>query len=231
VKIDLKRYPLFQNQIYTLSELPNQGLCNINYIAKTSLENYLIREFKLPNMDRIFEFKVQKRAYSKALAPKPILLDLQQNIMITEFVRGEHLFKLKRDELKQLANILKKLHKIKIYKKPHNHKKDFEPKHKKANKILLKIRKYKRDLVLTHHDLNPKNIFFGDKITLIDWEFAGLNDRYFDLATISVEFKLDKRNELYFLRQYFGRNTFDINKLSLYQKLYSELCRVWLMNN
>ena len=107
MKIDLKRYPLFQNQIYTLSKLPNQGLCNINYIAKTSSANYLIREFKLPNMDRIFEFKVQKRAYSKALAPKPILLDLQQNIMITEFVIGEHLFKLKRDELKQLANILK----------------------------------------------------------------------------------------------------------------------------
>ena len=231
MKIDLKNYTLFQNQIYTLSKLPNQGLCNINYLAKTSSKNYLIREFKLEQMDRAFEFKVQKKAYTKELAPNPLILDLQQNIMITEFVVGEHLFKLKRDKLKQLATTLKKLHKIKIYKKPHNHKKDFELKDKKANNILLKIRKYKRDLVLTHHDLNPKNIFFGDNITLIDWEFTGINDRYFDLATISVEFKLDKQSEIYFLRQYFGRNSFDIKKLSLYKELYIELYRVWLLDS
>ena len=227
MKIDLNRYKLFKNQKYTISKLPNQGLCNINYIAKTPLKNYLIREFRLPNIDRDFEFKVQKKAYLKGVAPKPIVLDLEQNLMITEFVIAEHLFTLNRKNLKQLALTLKRVHKIKIYQKPHNHKKDFKLKNKKAQKIILKLKKYKRDLTINHHDLNPKNILFANKITLIDWEFARINDRYFDLATISVEFRLNRDNELYFLRQYFSRDRFSIDKLNLYKELYKELCAIW----
>lgn len=151
--------------------------------------------------------------------------------MITEFVTAEHLFTLKRKNLKQLAHTLKRVHKIKIYKKPHNHKRDFRLKDKKAQKIITKLKRYKRDLTLNHHDLNPKNILFTNKITLIDWEFARLNDRYFDLATISVEFRLSSSDELYFLRQYFGRNGFNVDKLNLYKELYQELCAVWNNTN
>jgi len=231
VKIDLDRYKLFENQKYTISKLPNQGLCNINYIAKTFSKSYLVREFRLPNIDRNFEFRVQKKAYLKGLAPKPIVLDLEQNIMITEFTKGEHSFTLKKTKLKQLANIIRKLHKIKISTKTHNHKKDFSLKDKKAQKILLKLKKYKKELTLNHHDLNPKNIFFGEKVKLIDWEFARLNDKYFDLATISVEFNLKRKDELYFLKLYFHRKKFDIHKLNLYKNLYKELYNVWYKNH
>ena len=237
VSIDLNRYELFKNQpIQRFSKLENQGYCNINHLAVTTTNHYLIREFKI-DLDREFEFKIQKKAQQKGLAPYPILLDKVQNIMITEFVHGQHKSRLSKQELRKLALTLKKLHKLNIRKKPHQHKKDFKLKHKKAYKILLKLKKYKKDLVLTHHDLNPKNIFFSKKkITLIDWEFAGVNDRYFDLATICVEFKLNREMERYFSKQYFGLSPkpqfkYKKKKLKLYKDLYQELFKVWMQEN
>lgn len=235
MSIDLTRYRLFQNQIIkSVSQLENQGYCNINHIVKTSSNTYLLREFQL-ELDRKFEFNVQKKAHSKGLAPNPLLLDLKENLMITEFSAGEHKFTLKKKELRELALTLRKLHKIKIRKKPHNHKKDFKYKHKRANSTLLKLQKYKKDLVLSHHDLNPKNILFSKKITLIDWEFAGINDRYFDLATVCVEFKLNRKMEQYFLQYYAHLHSQDgaweREKLELYKVLYKELFQVWMGEN
>ncbi|MBU1669274.1 phosphotransferase [bacterium] len=228
--IDLSEYKLFQSQtIKTFVPLENQGFCNINHVVKTCSNSYLIREFKHTLVDRAFEFKVQKKAHTKSLAPNPLLLDIEKSIMITEFTHGEHKFTLKRKELRKLALALRKLHKIKVRKKPHSHKKDFKPKHKKANLTLLKLKKYKKDLVLCHHDLNPKNIFFSNKIVLIDWEFAGVNDRYFDLATVCVEFKLNWKMEKYFLQHY--AHAHSQKKLELYKILYKELYRVWMGEN
>jgi len=228
VPIDLTRYPLFANG-YTLTLLANQGYCNNNYIAKIKDQLYLVRHLKMQGIDRVFEFKVQHKAYLEGIAPKPLILDLEQNIMVTSYSQGEHLFFVTKKELRKLALTIRKLHKIKIRKKPHNHKKDFKLKHKKANAILLKLKKYNKELVLNHHDLNPRNILFANKVTVVDWEFAGLNDRYFDLATICVEFKLNKQMQQYFLRQYFGSMQKPCyQKLELYKELYQELYRVWM---
>lgn len=42
------------------------------------------------------------------------------------------------------------------------------------------------DMVSCHNDLKPENILFdGDRIWLVDWEAAFLNDRYCDLAVIA----------------------------------------------
>lgn len=39
--------------------------------------------------------------------------------------------------------------------------------------------------VLSHNDFNPTNILYdGDKLWFIDWESAGLNDPYYDIATL-----------------------------------------------
>lgn len=50
---------------------------------------------------------------------------------------------------------------------------------------------------ITHHDLNIGNILFrancsSHETYFIDWEFAGLGILSFDLASLIVEFKLEK---------------------------------------
>jgi aminoglycoside phosphotransferase (APT) family kinase protein len=42
------------------------------------------------------------------------------------------------------------------------------------------------DMVSSHNDLKPENILFdGDRVWLVDWEAAFLNDRYQDLAVVA----------------------------------------------
>jgi aminoglycoside phosphotransferase (APT) family kinase protein len=47
-------------------------------------------------------------------------------------------------------------------------------------------------LVLSHNDVNPTNLVYdGDNLMLLDWDTAGPNDAFYDLAAISVFLLLD----------------------------------------
>jgi aminoglycoside phosphotransferase (APT) family kinase protein len=49
-----------------------------------------------------------------------------------------------------------------------------------------------RPAVLSHNDVNPTNLVLdGERLVLVDWDTAGLNDPYYDLATISVFLRMD----------------------------------------
>jgi aminoglycoside phosphotransferase (APT) family kinase protein len=50
-----------------------------------------------------------------------------------------------------------------------------------------------RDLVLSHNDVNPTNLVYdGENLLLLDWETAGPNDPFFDLAVLSVFLRMDE---------------------------------------
>lgn len=63
------------------------------------------------------------------------------------------------------------------------------------------------DLVACHNDLKPENILFdGDKVWLVDWEAAFLNDRYMDLAIVANFVVTNADDEKDYLKTYFGEN-------------------------
>jgi Ser/Thr protein kinase RdoA (MazF antagonist) len=70
---------------------------------------------------------------------------------------------------------------------------------------LMKI--YPRDnaeLVASHNDVKPQNMVFdGERLWLVDWEAAFLNDRYVDLA-IAANFFVRDDQEAAYLEAYFG---------------------------
>jgi thiamine kinase-like enzyme len=224
----LKKYQLFQNQKLKSCQLLNhQGHCNTNYLLTTKDKKYLIRKFKLTN-DRKLEFKIQKAIAKKNIGATPLLLDELQGLMVCEFIEGRHQTNLNRTELRKLAQLIKKLHKVKTRQKPSNLRENFTFKDKKALQALLKLKTHQKEPVLCHNDLHPQNILFGKTIKLIDWEYARVNDRYFDLASIVIEFRLKKEDERYFLRSYFGNNhQINHQKLALYKTTYRELWRLW----
>jgi thiamine kinase-like enzyme len=50
-----------------------------------------------------------------------------------------------------------------------------------------------RALVLSHNDVNPTNLVYdGEKLLLLDWQTAGPNDPFYDLAAISVFLRMDE---------------------------------------
>ncbi len=200
----LKGYSCFKDEkLKELTLLDKQGLSNSNYLLKTTKKKYIIRVFTSLHVDREFEFEVSKKAYKKSIGAKPILLDMDNSLMIYEFLDGFHRFKLKRDDIKNIALLLRKLHQIKV-----SHR--------------------KKDFVLCHHDLNPRNFIFSKDIKLIDWEYARINDRYFDLASVVLEFKLNKKEEKLFLKSYFkNSHLIDRKKINFFKIEYMKICKKW----
>lgn len=50
-----------------------------------------------------------------------------------------------------------------------------------------------RALVLSHNDVNPSNLIYdGENLLLLDWETAGPNDPFYDLAALSVFLRMDE---------------------------------------
>jgi aminoglycoside phosphotransferase (APT) family kinase protein len=62
------------------------------------------------------------------------------------------------------------------------------------------------DMVSCHSDLKPENILFdGQRVWLVGWQAAFVNDRYFDLAVAANFVVTDDADEWTYLEQYFGR--------------------------
>ncbi len=61
------------------------------------------------------------------------------------------------------------------------------------------------EMVSCHHDLKPENILFdGQRVWLVDWEAAFLDDRYFDLAVAANFVVTNEAEERIYLEHYFG---------------------------
>jgi thiamine kinase-like enzyme len=59
--------------------------------------------------------------------------------------------------------------------------------------------------VPAHNDLLTANFLRdGDRIQLIDWEYAGMGDRWFDLGNLAANNELDDDQEAQLLEAYFG---------------------------
>jgi thiamine kinase-like enzyme len=61
------------------------------------------------------------------------------------------------------------------------------------------------DIVPCHNDLLPANVLFShDRAVLLDFEYAGNGDRFFDLANLSINCGLDAASDERLLALYFG---------------------------
>jgi hypothetical protein len=62
------------------------------------------------------------------------------------------------------------------------------------------------DMVSCHSDLKPENIVFdGQRVWLVGWQAALLNDRYFDLAVAANFVVTSDADEWTYLKEYFGQ--------------------------
>ena len=165
----LKQYKIFENQtLLRLDLLKNQGFCNINYCLKTSKKEYLVRTFKsldTVNISREFEYNIQKKAYKKNIAAKPLLLDEENSFMVCEYLKGKHKKSINKKEIKCLSRNIKKLHKIKsdekqydlkkvlkFYKKTLHNKKKAHESINICKKEIQRIKRYKN---------RPMSVFIG----------------------------------------------------------------------
>ena len=98
---------------------------------------------------------------------------------------------------------------------------------------------------ICHNDLNQLNIVYSHKeqqFILLDWDEARIGDCFFDLASFTVEHKLNQhqtRQWLNFWLKYYSYNEHNqnpkqpivfsqmMNKLNVYQRAYRLTCELW----
>ncbi len=233
LNLNLSKLPFSPSvEVSDLSLLPKQGFSNENYCFTVNHQTYLLRKFKLQDRDRELEYKVHTLAYQNGLAAKPLHFDFSQGFMVCEFLDGVHKSELTRTDLQMFAEQLKVLHRLTVPNKVLELKSMFKTLSAEVEEAFALIETFPKDLVLCHNDLNPKNcIFSAQGLKFIDWEFAGMNDGYFDLAAVCVEFQLSILDEAYFLAWYFRMDGWEKKKLDAYKVIYKALCEEWFTNN
>jgi len=88
----------------------------------------------------------------------------------------------------------------------------FEGRYEVWGKITEKLAKieaaYKKNppkQVPCHNDTLSENFMYdGEVMRVIDWEYSGMGDSFFDMACVFVENPLDKEKEELYLNTYFG---------------------------
>ena len=210
------------------------GMSNYTYIIKADDKLYTFRqpgENAFHFVDRQIELNNIRLVEPLGITNHTIHLDLESGIKIAEYVLGTVLSTLDRKaHLKAVSDVLKVIHQSGL--KADN---DYNPverltKYEALNhhqdplyyelktKWLGLYETYKHDpLVLCHGDAQPSNfIITGDKALVVDFEFTGNNDPFYDIACFG---NIDFDDALALLDVYVGHKatSSELKKLIFYR--------------
>jgi thiamine kinase-like enzyme len=172
--------------------------------------------------DPTHEFACQQTAAEAGIAPRIWYASAEDRVIITDFVETKPF---PADLLPLIVPLLRTLHSLPLFPLPRmgsyfEAMNGFVRRFQTAKllpdsateEVLRRyaevVKVYPRngsDLVSSHNDLKPQNMRFdGNRIWLVDWEAAFLNDRYVDLAVVANFFVKDEAQEDAYLNAYFG---------------------------
>lgn len=224
----------FLSDIYFYENKPLIGGLSKNkqYLYSVNEKKYVVRVLGEELSKRRGEVVIHCLAADKGIAPKVYYCADDYSFIIMDFVDDHTLLWQDAREAEVLDLIAQKVHAVKqldhnafIYENGWNLfgqiNKDYhaikDQGHEDLNcmidqafqstKIIhQKIENEKRSLVPCHNDLNYRNIFFTEKnIIFIDWEMAGINYDFYDLAYYSVFSCLNEKDDVYLLTRYLAQ--------------------------
>lgn len=196
--------------------------------------------------DRVKEYSSPlELAAAAGVAPKLYYYDQQQGISISAFINNQPL----RDAftpdqlVTNLATTIRTIHSIPfegagtdLFKTIDGLIHQFRESHAMSGPVFDEcFRQYEilkakypikdADRVFSHNDLNPGNILCdGERLLIIDWDVAALNNRYVDLANAANFFVHTEDQERAFLQVYFGYEADDYQMACFYAM--RQLCRI-----
>ena len=85
------------------------------------------------------------------------------------------------------------------------------------------------ELILCHNDLTAGNFLFTpQKLFLIDWEYAGMNDPLFDVVSFLNENDLyNSKYKKIFLEAYFSNNEIPWEKIEIWNNFQNLMWAIW----
>lgn len=209
------------------------GITNRNFRVRLGADDVVIRlpgnDTELLGIDRDAEHIASVAAADAGVGPEVLAYLAEQRCLVTRFIPGRPL---RPEELRtpqllgEAARALRAVHggpQLPVTFDPWaivqaNHRLALErgaripAGHARAVALAERIRPLltgpEHDPVPCHDDLLTANLLHdGRRLRIVDWEYAGMNDRYFDLANLSVNNGLKPEDDEVLLRTYFGAST------------------------
>ena len=207
------------------------GITNRNYRATLGGRDYVIRvpgkETSLLEIDRGAERVANERAARVGVAP-PVAAALDEPpAIVTLFVEGPGMEPEELREpatLAEVARSLRSIHEfgerlpstfdsfriVETYRRTASDRgatipDSYAPAGEQAARIESALTGPEHEPVPCHNDLLAANFIRGERqLWVVDWEYAGMGDRYFDLANFAVNNELGETSELALLEAYFA---------------------------
>ena len=204
------------------------GITNRNFVATIDGREFVVRipgeRTELLGIDRSNEAEAARRAAALGIGPAVLGELPSMGTLITELVPGEHLdghtFVARLDDV---IPLLRSMHdsgplrgSFPIHRVVEWHARDatihgvipptsYDRLHQHSRRIEAAFAEAPIPPVACHNDLLPGNVLFSDnRVWLLDFEYAGNNDLFFDLGNLSVNCGLDPAGDERLLELYFG---------------------------
>jgi thiamine kinase-like enzyme len=221
---------LFAGQDVSIRPL-HGGITNRNYVATVEGREFVIRipgeRTALLGIDRAYEAEAARRAADLGIGPAVIGMLETVGTLVTELVAGHHLEPTPYAErLDDVVDLIRRFHDsgplagaFPIHRIVEWHARDasaygvmappaYERLHQQSRRIESAFAKAAMPTVPCHNDLLPGNVLFADdRVWLLDFEYAGMNDVFFDLANLSVNSEFSQESDERLLTLYFGQVT------------------------
>lgn len=206
------------------------GITNRNYRVRFAGEDLVVRlpgkDTELLEIDRAAEKAAGELAARAGVGPAVVALLDDPPCLVTEFVTGETMSAEQLREpgtLAEVARALRTLHgreerlpvafsgfrivetyAARMADRGAEVPGSYEWAAAAAHRIEATLTGPEHDPVPCHNDLLAANFIRSPQdVRIVDWEYAGMNDRYFDLGNFAVNNELDEAQEAELLSAYF----------------------------
>ena len=246
----LQRVPGFASkENLTIKELTG-GITNKNYKITVDEESFVLRlggnETKYLGIDRKVEYDCSRLAAQIGVAPEPIAFIEPEGFILARFISGRGI---PAEEIGDEENIKRVLESMKAYHALDLFPGSFSPfrvaeeyartarnfKVKLPDKMDWYLEKsseiekamYEREplqLRPCHNDLlNGNFIDDGNRIRILDWEYAGMGDIFFDLGNFAIQHEFNDEQDEILMKIYFADPTDSQRAHQKLMKIMSDL--------
>ncbi len=226
------------------------GITNHNFKVTIDGEKYMVR---IPGagsdlfIDRANELECSIQAGKTGVSPEVVYHIKEENVSVFRFISGKTLnteqIARSNQIIRRIVRAIGTVHReakfsftfnpfetvrkymgfVKKYRAPLPE--DIDWMLSVGNEIERVIKRNKPKEVACHNDYLSENFMDdGKKIWIIDWEYGGIGDPYFDLGDFAVEHPFTKEQEEMIIHEYCG----EVNEMGLYRMLlYKIVSDLW----
>ena len=209
-------------------EVLGGGITNRNFKVALDDGDVVLRvggkDTALLGIDRHVEHAASSAAAEAGLAPEVVAFVEPEGFLVTRFVEGRPVpvEEIRSPEvLREVAGMLRRFHDGRPIPGRFDSVRVVEayastatargvappPAYREAKAVADRIENARGEQARApcHNDLLNANFIRGDgRIWIVDWEYAGMGDQFFDLANFSINHELDDAGNEALLRAYFG---------------------------